>query len=192
VFLDGEFAFNLEAEVAVRADLRVGQELDGTQIETLTRQNREHRSMSQALSYLSYRPRSETELREKLRQKGIPSPDIETVISKLKERGLLNDGDFARFWKENRQSFSPRSKRLLQLEMKSKGIPKDIIERVASELNDEEGAYRAALSRAPRLEGTDYQLFHQRLGSYLRRRGFNYEIIKRTVARIWQEWGNGG
>ena len=192
VFLDGKFAFNLEAEVAARADLKVEQELDGAQIEALTRQDQHHRSLNQALRYLSYRPRSEAELREKLRQKGVALPDIENVLVRLKERGLLDDAGFAQFWKENRQSFSPRSKRLVQLELKRKGIPDDVIERVAGEINDEDGAYRAALSKARRLELSDYQLFRRRLGSYLKRRGFDYETINRTVARIWQEWGNDG
>ena len=192
IFLDGKFAFNLEAEVAARADLRVGQELDGAQIEALTGQDRYHRSLSQALSYLSYRPRSEAELRLKLGQKGVALPDIETVLVRLKEQGLIDDTGFAQFWKENRQSFSPRSKRLVQLELKRKGVPGDVIEHVAGEINDEDGAYRAALSRARRLELSDYHLFRRRLGSYLKRRGFDYEMINRTVERIWQEWGNNG
>lgn len=178
--------------MAAGAGLKVGQELDGAQVEALTRQDRHHRSLSQALSYLSYRPRSETELREKLKQKGVTLPDIETVLARLKERGLLDDAGFAQFWKENRQSFSPRSKRLVRLELKRKGIPDDVIEGVAGEMNDEDEAYRAALSHAHRLALADYPLFRRRLGSYLKRRGFDYEMINRTVARIWQERRNNG
>jgi SOS response regulatory protein OraA/RecX len=36
----------------------------------------------------------------------------------------------------------------------------------------------------------DYQSFRRRLGEYLRRRGFNYEVINHTVERVWQELGN--
>ncbi|MFH0942183.1 MAG: RecX family transcriptional regulator, partial [Chloroflexota bacterium] len=70
-----------------------------------------------------------------------------------------------------------------------KGVPEDIIERVAGEINDTESAYRAALGRVRCLSLTDYQLFCGRLGSYLKRRGFDDEVISHTLARVWQEMG---
>jgi SOS response regulatory protein OraA/RecX len=30
-------------------------------------------------------------------------------------------------------------------------------------------------------------VFRRRLGEYLRRRGFDYEVINRTVEKMWQE-----
>ncbi|MFA5316934.1 MAG: RecX family transcriptional regulator [Dehalococcoidales bacterium] len=189
VFLDGKFAFSLTAEVAARADLKVGQEMDNDHVDALIRQDRYHRSLNQALRYLSYRPRSEAELKEKLGRQGISPAEIETITVRLRAEGLINDDSFAQFWKENRQSFRPRSQRLLRLELKHKGIPDDIIEGVVGEINDTESAYHAALDKARRLELIDYQLFRQRLGSYLRRRGFDYGVINSTVARIWQETG---
>ena len=63
VSLDGRFAFSLEAEVAVKEGLQVGQELSANQIEALTRFDHFHRCLNAATHYLSYRPRSEFELR---------------------------------------------------------------------------------------------------------------------------------
>jgi len=190
VFLDGKFAFSLEAEVAVKEGLQVGQELSGGQIEALARSDYFHRCFNAAVNFLSYRPRSESEMRERLQRRGFDGDSIEAVIAKLKEQGLVNDMAFAQFWKDNRESFSPRSHGLTKLELRRKGVATDIIAKVVDEVDDANNAYRAALSKARGLPMFDYQGFRRRLGDYLKRRGFGYEVINHTVERIWQEWGS--
>ena len=188
VFLDGKFAFSLEAEVAVRERLQVEQELSASQIEALARSDHFHRCFNAAAHYLSYRPRSESELRERLHRRGFDD-SIEAVIAKLKEQGLVDDVAFAQFWKDNRESFSPRSRWLTKLELRRKGVADDIIDQVVDTVDDNNNAYRAALSKARSLPLSDYQGFRRRLGEYLKRRGFGYGVIKHTVEQLWQEWG---
>jgi len=188
VFLDGKFAFSLEAEVAVRERLQVEQELSASQIETLARSDHFHRCFNAAAHYLSYRPRSESELRERLHRRGFDD-SIEAVIAKLKEQGLVDDVAFTQFWKDNRESFSPRSRWLTKLELRRKGVADDIIDQVVDTVDDNNNAYRAALSKARSLPLSDYQDFRRRLGEYLKRRGFGYGVIKHTVEQLWQEWG---
>ena len=187
VFLDGKFAFSLEAEVAVKEDLQVEQELSVGQIEALARSDHFHRCLNAAAHYLSYRPRSESELRERLYRRGFGDNSVEAVIAKIKEQGLVDDTAFAQFWKDNRESFSPRSQWLTRLELRRKGIAKEIIDQVVDVIDDDESAYRAALSKARGLSQSDYQSFRRRLGGYLRRRGFSYEVINHTVELMWQE-----
>jgi regulatory protein len=189
VFLDGKFAFSLEAEVALKEGLQVGQELSSSRIEALVRSDHFHRCLNATVHYLSYRPRSESEVRERLQRRGFDGDSIEAVIAKLKEQGLISDIAFAQFWKDNRESFSPRSQWLTRLELRRKGVTTDIIDQVVDEVDDADNAYRAALSKARGLPLSDYQGFRRRLGDYLKRRGFGYEVINHTVERIWQEWG---
>jgi len=189
VFLDAKFAFSLEAEVAVKEGLRVGQELSTSQIETLARSDHFHRCLNAALHCLSYRPRSESEIRERLRRHGFDGDSIEAVVARLKEQGLVNDMAFAQFWKDNRESFSPRSQWLTKLELRRKGVATDIIDKVVDEVGDADNAYHVALGKARGLHMSDYQGFRRRLGEYLKRRGFGYEVINHTVERIWREWG---
>ena len=190
IFLNGKLAFSLEAEVAVRNDLRVGQELSMGEIETLVKEGHFRRCLNAAAHYLSYRPRSESELRERLHRRGFGDSVVEGVLTKLKEQGLVDDMAFAHFWKDNRESCSPRSQRLTKLELRRKGIANDVINEVVDAVNDDDSAYRAALGKARTLPLSDYQGFHRRLGGYLKRRGFNYEVINHTVQRLWHEWGS--
>ena len=191
VSLDGRFAFSLEAEVAIKEGLQVGQELSGSQIEALARSDHFHRCLNAANHYLSYRPRSESELRERLHQRGFNGDSVEVVLAKLKEQGLVDDMAFAQFWKDNRESFSPRSQWLTKLELRRKGVANNIIDQIADTIDDEDSAYRAAQSKAHSLSLSDYQSFRRRLGDYLKRRGFGYGVINHTVERLWQELGSG-
>ncbi|MFC1950056.1 regulatory protein RecX [Chloroflexota bacterium] len=187
VSLDGRFAFSLEAEVAIKEGLQVGQELSTSQIEVLARLDRFHRCLNATTHYLSYRPRSEFELRERLHQRGFDGDSVEAVITKLKGQGLVDDVAFAQFWKDNRESFSPRSQWLTKLELRRKGIASNIIDEIVSTIDDEDSAYRAALSKVHSLVLSDYQSFRRRLGEYLKRRAFSYRVINHTLERLWQE-----
>ena len=189
VFLDDKFAFSLEAEVAVTEGLKVGQELSESQIEALTRSDNYHRCLNAAANYLSYRPRSESELRGRLYRRGFGEDSVEAVIAKLKKQGLVDDIAFAQFWKDSRETFSPRSRWLTKLELRRKGVAEEIMEKVVDTVDDNDSAYRAALSKARSLPQSDYQDFRRRLGGYLRRRGFSYEVINHTVELMWRERG---
>ncbi len=187
VALDDKSAFSLEAEIALKEGLKVGQELSAGQIEALIKANDFQRCLDAAARYLSYRPRSEYEMRRQLSKHHFDDDCIEAVLSKLKEQGLVDDSAFARFWKDNRQSFSPRSQWLTRVELKQKGVPGEIIDHVVSTIDDDDNAYRVATSRARSLTMSDYHSFRHRLGEYLRRRGFNYGVISKTIERLWQE-----
>jgi regulatory protein len=190
VFLDGSFAFSLQADTVAEEGLQVGQELSSTQVEALVRSRQYHHCLDAATRLLSYRPRSESELRERLLRRGFNGESIEATLAKLSEQGLVDDAAFARFWKEDRESFNPRSQWLTGLELRRKGVPEEIIKQTIGELDDGDNARRAAISKARRLPLSDYQLFRQRLGGFLKRRGFKYEVINSTVEQVWQELQN--
>ncbi len=189
IFLDGKFAFSLEAEVVAKEGLQVEQVLSDEQIEALARSDRFYRCLNAAALYLNYRPRSVSELRERLHQRGFDPDTQEAVIARLKEQGLVDDIAFAQFWKDDRESFSPRSRWLTKQELRRKGLSNNVIDQVVEAINDDDSAYRAALGRVRSLPRTDYQSFRRRLGEYLRRRGFSYAVINHTVERLWQDQG---
>jgi regulatory protein len=143
--------------------------------------------LNAAYRYLSYRPRSEAEIRHWLHRRGFADEMAEKAIAKLKEQNLSDDFAFAQFWKDNRLSFRPKSKRLIKKELRDKKVASEIIDQVTKDIDDEEIAYKLGSSRLPVLAHLDYPDFYRRLSSYLMYRGFGYEVIKRTVALIWQE-----
>ena len=140
-----------------------------------------------AYRYLSYRPRSEFEMRVWLGRKGHGSRTIENTLSALRAKGLLDDLAFARFWRESRESSSPRSRAALRSELRRKGIDPDVVAEALDGVDEEAAAYRAAQKKAARLATVDHDDFRTRLSAVLKRRGFSYEVTEHTVNRLWQE-----
>jgi regulatory protein len=142
-----------------------------------------------ACRYLSYRPRSEMEIKMRLRKRGFEDPPIETALQSLREQRLVDDLAFAQFWKDNRESFSPRSRALLQRELKEKGVAPHIIAEIADGIDDEASAYQASQRKMKAFASLDYKDFRYRLSAFLRRRGFSYTITHHTINQLWQEIG---
>lgn len=142
-----------------------------------------------AVRFLRYRPRSEFEVRARLRHHGYRGDIIDSVIEGLKERKLIDDRTFAQFWKDNRDSFRPRSQRLIKRELRQKGVQGDIIDQELDTLDDTESAYRSARDKADKLPHTDEQNFRRRLGEYLKRRGYGYGVITQAVEQVCREQG---
>ncbi len=187
VILDGGSAFSLSLAVAAEAGLHKGQTLSIPEIERLKSTEQLHRSLNSALRYMSPRPRSEVEIRTRLSRHGFDTETIQKVLAELKKQGLVDDVAFAQFWRENRENFRPRSRRFMELELKQKGVDAEIIAEATIDVDDDQGAYRAAQKKARSLSGLDYPSFRKRMGSFLKRRGFDYELINRIIDRIWQE-----
>jgi regulatory protein len=140
-----------------------------------------------AYRYLSYRPRSEFEMGVWLEGKGFGRRTIESTLSTLKAKGLLDDLAFARFWRESRESASPRSRAALRSELRRKGIDPDVVAEALDGVDEEAAAYRAAQKKAAKLATVDHDDFRTRLSAVLKRRGFSYEVTEHTVNRLWQE-----
>ena len=191
LFLDGRFALGLSTDVAAQVSLRVGDEVDGDRLRALRDAEARADAMSAALRLLSYRPRSETELRQRLARRGAPPALIDSTIQRLRELGLVDDAAFARSWVESRERASPRGQRLLRQELRAKGVNSDALREVVEGVDDAEAALRASARRAASLSGLPQEEFRRRLGDFLRRRGFDYETIRLTVERRWRELAEG-
>lgn len=185
VYLDNEYSFGLSRITA--AWLRVGQELSPTKIARLQAEDQREEAYMQALHFLDYRPRSRAEVRRNLEKHAIPPEVISDVFKRLERSGLVNDERFAQDWVENRSEFRPRSRRALAFELRQRGLDDSAIEKALEGLNEEVMAYQAALKQARHFEGLQLRDFNNKLGSFLARRGFSYEIIKHVVAKVWDE-----
>jgi regulatory protein len=185
IHLDGEFAFGLARIVA--AWLRVGQELSEEKIEQLQAEDARERAFQQAMLFLSYRARSESEIRKNLRKHEIPEAVIEQTLERLRQDGLANDNQFASAWVENRSTFRPRSRRMMAMELKQKGLDDEAIRSAVESVDDEAAAYEAAQKKAARFKSLEWNDFRRKLSEFLARRGFSYSVISPIVTRIWNE-----
>jgi len=186
IYLDGEFAFGLSAVVA--AWLRVGQELGEEKIASLKTQDEGEVTYQKALHFLSYRPRSSAEVRQNLSKRGISDSFIEETLERLQSTGLVDDVVFARAWVENRNTFRPRGKPALRMELRRKGLSDEIVQSVLDTQVDEAAlALSTARKYARRLSGLQWPEFRQKLSGFLARRGFSYTTLALVVSEVWKE-----
>ena len=186
VFLDGEFAFGLSRIVA--AWLRIGALLTDEKIAQLQQQDSLEIATQRAIDLLSYRPRAEAEIRKRLSESGFGSAEIEEVLGRLREAGLVSDANFARAWADNRTTFRPRSHRMVAAELRQKGVADETIEQALSELPDDADlAYQTAARYARRLDGLDWEDFRKKMSGHLGRKGYTYDVVAEVTRRIWNE-----
>ncbi len=144
------------------------------------------RASAAALRFLSYRPRSEAEVRARL-LRSFPSEVVEEVIESLSEQTLVDDTKFSQLWTDSRISHRPRSASVIKRELITKGIDRDVAEDAVREVDDQDSAYRAGLKLTRRLEQADLTVFRRKMWGYLQRRGFGGTVVRHTVARLWDE-----
>jgi regulatory protein len=186
VYLDHEYAFGLSRIVA--GWLEVGQQLSEEKINELKAKDNEEVALQKAMNYLSYRPRSEKEVRQNLKIKhGIEEGIIDLIIERLKRGGLVDDSNFADLWVENRSEFRPRGSRALSMELRQKGIDEKIIAQSLRNLDEDMLALKAARKQSRKYKQLDWKEFRKKLTGYLARRGFNYGIISEVTPKVWEE-----
>ena len=185
IHLDGEFAFGVDRLVA--AWLQVGQILDEKKIQDLQAQDTRERALQQALHFLSFRVRSEAEIRANLRKHEFPDAVIEVTLERLRREGFANDRQFAQTWVENRSTFRPRGRRALTLELHQKGIADSVIQSAVEAVDEEHLAYDAARQKARKIKVREWNLLRKKLSGFLARRGFSYSLINPIVLQVWDE-----
>ncbi|MBZ0165736.1 MAG: RecX family transcriptional regulator [Candidatus Omnitrophica bacterium] len=133
---------------------------------------------------LNIRPRSEQEIRERLRQKHLSDSDVNRTVQYFKELDLINDRQFARQWicSRLRKPFGPKR---IRMELRRKGIAEHIVdaelEHLLPDYPEEDSVRTLINARAERNPDTDPQKRKRRLMEYLQRRGFGLAVIIKAL-----------
>ena len=139
-----------------------------------------------AYRLISYRDRSESELKKRLLDKGNSIEVIEAIIPRIKELGYLDDRRFAEKWVRHKVKHSPKGSYFLYKELEEKGVAKKIINEVLKEEYPYGLEYENALKLAKKWRNKSRNKDKEivKLKVYLKNKGFNYEIISNVVDDI--------
>ncbi len=126
---------------------------------------------------LRHRPRSEKEVTERLRSRGVPQPEIDRLIARARSTGHIDDRLFAKWWIQARIERRPLARRAMERELLDLGVEEATVRQALQSLYpsgmEEENARRLALDRHGRLRGLDVETRKRRIAGYLARRGFS-------------------
>lgn len=192
VFIDGAFAIGISIYVMQDERLHKGQVLSQADWDRIEQVERGSKAWNAALRLLEVRPRTERELRDRLRRKEFLPDQIDAVIQRLRDLDLLNDAHFAKLWVANRQNLNPRGAQALRQELRAKGVDRQTAEQVIAESTDPDSERDACADVAQRAahkyrSAPDYATFQRKLGGFLQRRGFSFDTMKPIMAELWRE-----
>jgi len=128
--------------------------------------------LENAFHFLSFRSRSEKEMRDFLKKKEVLQ--IDETIDKLKELDFINDRKFIQEFVDSRSKNKPKGKKALIIELKRKGIDVEDLD-----INEDELAKKALEKKKPRSFG--------QASRFLYSRGFSWNVIERTLKNWYND-----
>lgn len=145
-----------------------------------------------AIRFVSFRPRSEKELRDFLSKKLTKwkvsgEVLVSKVIARMGELGYVDDEAFARWWVDQRTTFTPKGNRVIKLELKAKGVSEGVIASVLAPRGSEsllKAARDAVARKMPLWSKLPVLERKKKLYGYLGRRGFDGETIGKLIDEV--------
>lgn len=196
VMVDGKYRFSLDISQVVLLGVKVGRECSEAELAEIEGESQFGKLYARALEYCLMRPHSAREVRDYLWRKtretkyksrktgeiksreGVAPELADRVFEKLVEKSYVDDEKFTRFWVENRNLTKGVSRRKLEAELRSKGVPQEIIAQqlASTDRSDDEELRKVVAKKQGKYP--DRQKFLQ----YLARQGFSYDDITRVLS----------
>ncbi|PWJ51870.1 regulatory protein RecX [Faecalicatena contorta] len=182
VFLDGQFAFVLYKGELARYHIKEGALLEEAVRQKIWDEVIVKRARLRAMHLLEDMDRTESGLREKLRQGLYPEEAIEAAVQYVKSFHYIDDFRYAKQFIESRKSL--KSRKEIYALLRGKGVAADKIDLAFEECYESEGEKDAIrqIIRKKRINLSQADSAEiQRLYGYLSRKGFRYEDIRQVT-----------
>lgn len=145
--------------------------------------------LNSGFRFVSYRPRSEKEIRDFLerklkRFKTFAPQVVKKVTERLRELGYINDSRFMNWWVEQRTLHRPKGERLIKRELLAKGIGKDELAENFPKISEKELAIKAVSKKLLLWKKLPDLERKKKIYAFLGRRGFSAETIERIIDEI--------
>lgn len=180
VYLDGEFAMQLDTMTLLENKIKVGMEITDEQLHNLIKKSETSLAQEKALYLITYRGHSRKELENKIRR-SYSSETAEEIADKMQELGLVNDEEYARKYATELLHKKHMSPKAIAYKLKEKGISSEIISLITQELDyDPLDEIREILER----KYSDYsqnEKVKRRAIAYLQRMGWSWSDIKSVM-----------
>lgn len=180
IYINEEYAFSIHEEVFIAKRLYKDMIVDEMRLEELLLEEEKNKVWNKALKYLSYRPRTKFEVRNYLIEQDYNNDLIDSTINRLEINNYINDKIYVNQFIEQRITANPKGKKFIAYELKNKGISSTDIDSALEKI-DYKIEYKMAISLAEKkinqLNKQEWFAVKVKLGNYLQRKGFSYDII---------------
>ncbi|HKM01795.1 MAG TPA: RecX family transcriptional regulator [Sedimentibacter sp.] len=191
IYLDDEYAFAIDINIFIKYSLKKGLLLDDELISDILKSEERISVYNYGISLLSRAAKSEYELRLKMQDKGFDSHLIDNAINTLKEQKYLDDERYCEMFINDKINISKHGVRKIKEALYYKGIDKEIIEekiRSVSQEDEEERAINLGKKKLFNIKEEDTRKKYIKLSNYLVGKGFEFDVVKRTVSKLLNSW----
>jgi regulatory protein len=192
LFVDGIFYSGISVDILAKENLYEGKEVTSEVLDRALKEDLVSRFLSRSVDNISRTPKSEFQIRKylkelKFKKKGTwyeEGVDIDwegifdQVVDRLKEYKYLDDENFARMFVSGRIRNRPRGKSIMIGELISKGIDKEIAQRVCDELIVDEYELLVKTFRK-RFKGERFSKENTKMIGFLFRKGYSWDLIEK-------------
>lgn len=198
IFLDEEYAFSVHETVLVKFELTKGMALDDWSKDEIIYSDQISKAFNRALHFLSYRMRSEMEVKKKLLENEYGEAVVLEAIVKLKRLGFLDDVAFSEALVRTEKNSSLKGPKAIQQSLYKKGIPKEMQTQALEEYTMDEQLDNAMKLAEKTMRSNSSQppaQVQQKIRNTLARKGFSYSQISEvlgnlTIERDEDEWSD--
>lgn len=183
LYLDGEPAVKIDAEIFLRSRLKPGDKLSDEELHELIKASDARRAQEKALYLLEHRSHSKKELTDKIARTAASREAAKAAADRMEELGLVNDTVYARDL--TRYLFNTKKYGVMRVkqELKLKGIDQLLIDELLEEYANEDTALeniRAVLDK--KYYGwQDDEKLRRRAFAALQRLGYSYGLIRQAM-----------
>jgi regulatory protein len=176
VYIDEAFAFSLSYGVFIESGLQKDMEVNENQIEMLCQTDEAQKVKKKALNLLSYRPHSQKELAQKLTKDGVDPSLVQDAIHYATDHNYQSDQEYAHMMARHLIK-KGASNRRIGWDLSQKGVSKEIIEEILSDLSDEDQRIQAIIEKKARHLPICEKKEKDRIIQSLLRMGYSYDDI---------------
>jgi regulatory protein len=180
LFIDGEKAVDLDAEIYLKSGLRPGDDLTDERLHELIAASDARRAEQKAMYLLGYRAHSEKELARKL-SRTVSREAAGKAAERMTELGLVNDGEYARSLA--REMFTRRHFAAVRVraELMRRGISRELAEQAVAEAEpDPREAVRELIEKKYARNLGD-EKGRRRTAAALQRMGYRWDDIRSAL-----------
>lgn len=185
IYIDNKFEFTIGEDDFLSMNLYETKEITPEELEYIKNTVNFRSAKAAAVRYLSMKLRTEKEVRQKLHEEGYDNENIENVIEELKAIGYINNKLYAQKFVFDRSKLKPKSKKLLKLELQSRGISQEIADEVLDDWKVDEAIVAGELvkKRFGKYDLEDEAVL-KKVYMFLNHRGYNRGLIEEVVNKL--------
>jgi len=179
----------LSTDLVLEYKLHKGMQIDDRFLEILFKRQSIIDAKKTAYNYVAYKPRTESQVRTKLKEKSFPNDVIDKSIEFLYEFKYLNDENYALDFVKNYLNLRGAGKIKLAIELKKRGITQDLINNAIQTYFPDDVATLALDTAKYYLKKISYKTIDKQkssLRNFLLRQGFEFNIINTTMNDIFE------